>query len=142
MTLEGDRLVADYLAEVERATAGLAPDRRAELLHDLSEHIDTERAELTTETGAGIRTILDRLGDPYTIAVAADAAQTGPRLGMPEPPLEPPAAPQPDRRGLIIVGAIVVAVIVIVGLLACAGTLLATQGRQQGSSAPSSTFMS
>ena len=73
MTELGDRLVADYLAQVQRATADLPPSRRNELVGDLREHIETRRAELPTETEAEVRAILDRLGDPVSIAEEAGA---------------------------------------------------------------------
>lgn len=71
MTDRIDSLVADYLARVSRATAGLAADRRDELVRDLREHIETSRADLPAETEAEVRGILERLGDPAVIARAA-----------------------------------------------------------------------
>ena len=81
-----DRLVDDWLARVEQAAADLPDHRRAELLADLREHITVARADLTTETEAGVRTILERLGDPATIAAEA-------RRHEPDPPPAPPAWP-------------------------------------------------
>jgi uncharacterized membrane protein len=70
-----DGLVEEYLAQIERGIAELPGARRTELLGDLREHIATARAELPVETEAGIRAILDQLGDPEVIAAAAhDAA--------------------------------------------------------------------
>ena len=71
MTERIDSLVADYLAEVSRATAGLPRDRRDELIRDLREHIEAGRAELPDETEHQVREILERLGDPLIIAQAA-----------------------------------------------------------------------
>lgn len=71
MTERNDSLVAEYLARVSRATAGLPADRREELVGDLREHIETSRADLSAETEAEVRGILDRLGDPAVIARAA-----------------------------------------------------------------------
>ncbi|MGW4211737.1 HAAS signaling domain-containing protein [Lentzea sp. NPDC004789] len=71
MTERNDSLVADYLARVSRATAGLPADRRDELARDLREHIEASRADLPAETEAEVRGILDRLGDPAVIARAA-----------------------------------------------------------------------
>lgn len=78
MTQQCDDIVAEYLAQVERAAAELPPHHRNELLRDLREHIDTERAMLATETEAQVRTILDRLGEPDAIAAAADARESLP----------------------------------------------------------------
>lgn len=66
-----DRIVDGYLGLVERALGGLSEAHRAELLGDLREHIEAERAELTSQSEAAIRVILDRLGDPEEIAAAA-----------------------------------------------------------------------
>ncbi|MFI6101116.1 HAAS signaling domain-containing protein [Lentzea sp. NPDC051213] len=71
MSERNDSLVAEYLARVSRATAGLPADRRDELVSDLREHIETSRADLSAETEAEVRGILDRLGDPAAIARAA-----------------------------------------------------------------------
>ena len=85
MTDQHDRMVGEYLDAVRRATVDLPPDRRDDLLADLSEHIATARAELDPETEAGVRDILERLGDPASIAAEARlgappsaAASTGP----------------------------------------------------------------
>jgi uncharacterized membrane protein len=66
-----DQLVRDYLNAVEQALAGLPEARRGELLGDLRDHIAVERAALDMPTEAAIRAILDRLGDPATLAIEA-----------------------------------------------------------------------
>jgi len=66
-----NQLVNGYLGLVERALHGIPESQRVELLNDLSEHIEAERAELPTQSEAAIREILDRLGDPEEIAEAA-----------------------------------------------------------------------
>lgn len=68
-----DRLVAGYLGLVERALDGVPEAHRVELLTDLREHIEAERADLSSESEAAVRGILDRLGDPEEIAAAARA---------------------------------------------------------------------
>ena len=71
----GDRLVADYLQRLERATAGLPPGTGADLLREIREHIADARAAGGTgdraDDEAGVRTVLERLGDPEEIAAAA-----------------------------------------------------------------------
>ncbi|MBW6433794.1 hypothetical protein KZ829_08600 [Actinoplanes hulinensis] len=104
-----DQLVADYLARVGRAAAGLPAGRREELLADLREHIDIARAESGAETEAEIRTILDRLGDPESIVAAADTQTDLPRV--PAAPLPPPYQAAPRRRFPWLVLTIVAAVI-------------------------------
>ncbi|MEU4561622.1 hypothetical protein AB0F72_24845 [Actinoplanes sp. NPDC023936] len=104
-----DNLVADYLARVERAAAGLRPDRREELLRDLREHIAIERAESSDDSETHLRTVLERLGDPEAIAAAADtptgsipapgfAAHGSPATGYPAPG-HAAARPAATRKG-------------------------------------------
>jgi uncharacterized membrane protein len=71
-----DKLVSEYLRRLEEAAAILPPDRRAELLDEITTHIADARA---TEPAAA--TVLDRLGSPADIVRAAAAEQ-----GMPESP--------------------------------------------------------
>ena len=65
-------LVEDYLRRLDAAAAQLSPDRRSELVDGIREHIeDARRAGESDE--AGLRTVLDRLGEPLDIvAVAAE----------------------------------------------------------------------
>jgi len=86
MTDNAQRIVSDYLAAVDNAARDLPPGRRVELVTDLAEHIATARVELTPETEAGLRDILDRLGDPHAIAAEA-------RIQLGLPPAAPARAP-------------------------------------------------
>ena len=127
MTERNDVLVADYLSRISRATAGLPPEQRDELLRDLQEHIDTGRAELDEETEAQVRDILERLGEPSVIARAAaeDAgllpayAGQAPAYAMAPvamPPQVPPSAGQATKRSpipIIITIAVIAVVIVL-----------------------------
>jgi uncharacterized membrane protein len=134
MTNQHDRMVGEYLDAVRRATVDLPPDRRDDLLADLSEHIATARAELDPETEAGVRDILDRLGDPASIAAEA-------RLGTPPPPAAPTApvtpvgTPRTRRNVTLIVAGVVVAVL----LLCCvapAVALIAFSSARVGTGTP------
>ena len=124
MTERNDLLVADYLSRVSRATAGLPPEQRDELLRDLQEHIDSGRAELTVETEARVREILDRLGEPWVSArAAAEDAAPMPYAPPPYAPMPYTPTPEPNTRSkqrshwLLII-----AIAVVVVLLAlCAG---------------------
>jgi len=107
-TDRNDQLVDDWVSAVRRASADLPAEQRDDLLADLREHVAAARAELRPETEADVRTILDRLGDPATIAAEA-------RLGT--PPAEPGR-----RRGRSGASIVLVAVVVIVALL-CAASL-------------------
>src|SRR5262249_4978318 len=70
-----DRLVEDYLGAVSYACRDLPPERRNDLVGDLREHIAAARAVLYQPTEAAVRTILDRLGEPATIAAEALLAE-------------------------------------------------------------------
>lgn len=77
-----DSLVADYLARLEQVASTLPPDRRAELLEGISDHIDAARAAGDADDEAAVRTVLDRLGAPAEIVAAAreDAPPYAPPL--------------------------------------------------------------
>jgi hypothetical protein len=87
---QADQLVEGWLDAVARAASDLPADQRVELLADLREHIAVARADLVPETDNGVRTLLERLGDPATIA--AEARQSGQAT---PPPVPPPAVPPP-----------------------------------------------
>jgi uncharacterized membrane protein len=123
MTNQHDHMVGEYLDAVHRATVDLPPDRRDDLLADLTEHIATARAELDPETEAGVRDILERLGDPASIAAEA-------RLGTPPSPVVPtglavPVKPPHTRRNVTLIVAGVVAAVLLLCCLAPAVALIA-----------------
>ena len=66
-----DALVQDYLRRLDRAAAALPPDRRRDLLEEISEHIAAARASGAGDDEAAVRTVLDRLGEPEEIVAAA-----------------------------------------------------------------------
>lgn len=68
-----DQLVSDYLSRLETAAADLPDARRAELLAEIREHIETARSEGVAADEATTRTMLDQLGEPEEIAAAARA---------------------------------------------------------------------
>jgi uncharacterized membrane protein len=118
MSERNDSLVADYLARVSRATAGLPADRRDELVSDLREHIETSRADLPAETEAEVRGILDRLGDPAVIARAA-AEDVGPSAVLGEASDRSTVKPSRRRRVWLVVailGVIVLLLLIVAAL--------------------------
>lgn len=72
MSGDVDQLVADYLRRLASAASGLPEDRRSELLQEISVHIAEARASTTDADldEAGMRDVLDRLGDPVDIVLA------------------------------------------------------------------------
>jgi len=71
MTTEADALILRYLQQLESQLGDLPANRRQELLDEVQEHIAAARADLEPETGAGVRSLLERLGDPADIAAEA-----------------------------------------------------------------------
>ncbi|MFF5426507.1 MULTISPECIES: HAAS signaling domain-containing protein [unclassified Streptomyces] len=68
-------LAAAYLGSVAREAAALPPERRAELLADLREHIEVSGAGSDEE----VRAVLNRLGDARTVAASALAEEPAAR---------------------------------------------------------------
>ncbi len=84
--MNDDDLVAGYLGRLVQAARQLPPDRRAELIDEIADHIEQARA-VSEASGPGLQDLLRRLGEPEAIAAAAsDSAPDF--LGT----LEPPAA--------------------------------------------------
>lgn len=96
----GERLLSDYFSRLEAAALRLPPDRRADLLEGIAEHVAEARAagELRDETA--VRTLLDRLGEPEEIVAAAGEDASGAGGGWGPPPWGAPAARMvPTRPG-------------------------------------------
>jgi uncharacterized membrane protein len=63
-----ERLVDDYLKQLDSELADLPRLRRKEIVEEISEHIADAWAASPSQGEAEIRTLLDRLGDPAEIA--------------------------------------------------------------------------
>jgi uncharacterized membrane protein len=63
-----DRLVDDYLKQLDRELADLPRPRRREIVEEISEHIAEALTASPSQGEAEVRTLLDRLGDPAEIA--------------------------------------------------------------------------
>jgi hypothetical protein len=87
MTTEVDALILRYLQDLEVELHDLPANRRQELLDEVGEHIAAARAGLDPETEAGVRTMLERLGDPADIAAEArERSGVQPRPPRPSTP--------------------------------------------------------
>ena len=71
MSRAPDELVAAYLESLERALRDLPRARRQEVLDEVADHIDEARGELSGESEADTRNLLERVGDPDEIAAEA-----------------------------------------------------------------------
>jgi uncharacterized membrane protein len=71
MSTAPDKLVERYLKHLEVELDDLPRDRRREIVDEISGHIAEARADLQPETEAGVRNILEGLGDPAEIATDA-----------------------------------------------------------------------
>jgi uncharacterized membrane protein len=66
-----DVLVTEYLQHLRTAAGDLPPDVREELVSNIAEHIATSLAELDNPSESDVRDLLDRLGEPASIAADA-----------------------------------------------------------------------
>ncbi|HZD16116.1 MAG TPA: hypothetical protein VE196_13530 [Pseudonocardiaceae bacterium] len=74
-----DKLVRQYLAQLDMALQGVDASRRDEILSQVHEHIQEGRAELDPDDTASVRTLLARVGDPAAIAAEAGVTPPGSR---------------------------------------------------------------
>jgi hypothetical protein len=68
--VDAEILVRDYLRRLEAEARGLPADRGAELVAEVSEHIELALAEAGRRDEATVRTVLDRLGPVHAIVAA------------------------------------------------------------------------
>jgi hypothetical protein len=99
-TTETDRLVDDYLRRLDAAASHLQRTRRAELLAEIREHIETALGEEDAAGEAAVRNVLERLGSPEEIVEAA------------EPPTEPRR-----RTGALEITAVIALLVPVLGWL-------------------------
>ncbi|HSW42154.1 MAG TPA: hypothetical protein VLM76_06565 [Patescibacteria group bacterium] len=79
--MEADVLVRDYLGRLEAAAWRLAVERRAELVAEVREHIETALTELGRRDEMTVRNVLERLGPPEEIVAAeGEPAAAAPTL--------------------------------------------------------------
>jgi len=90
----GDALCEDYLRRLTAALSDVPVRDREQILAQIRDHLDEARAAVPVESEAGVRDILERLGPPEDIALAAHGESA------------PPPEHRDQRRGL---GALTVA---------------------------------
>ncbi|MHB8499282.1 MAG: HAAS signaling domain-containing protein [Acidimicrobiales bacterium] len=66
-----DGIVERYLGELDAALRGLSPEMRRQMVEDVAGHIAEGRARLDPLDEVGLRSLLDRVGDPEVIAAEA-----------------------------------------------------------------------
>ena len=106
--MNDDDLVAGYLGRLVQAARQLPPDRRAELIDEIADHIEQARA-VTEASGPGLQDLLRRLGEPEAIAAAASdsAGDFAGAFAQPAPAItQPPAGAGPGRRRRLDVAAV------------------------------------
>ena len=75
-----DLLVNDYLDRLDSELADLPRPSRREVIEGIEAHVAEARAELSPGDEAGVRNLLERLGDPAEIA-----AEARERFGVTDP---------------------------------------------------------
>jgi uncharacterized membrane protein len=100
--MNDDDLVAGYLGRLVQAARQLPPDRRADLIDEIADHIEQARAA-SAASGPGLQDLLRRLGEPEAIAAAASdsapdfaGAFTPPAAAMTQSPAS--RGPRRQRR--------------------------------------------
>lgn len=73
-----DELVDRYLARLKARLRDLPASQRRQILQDVADHIAAARRDLDPGDEAGVRAVLERLGDPEAIAAEAGARPPSP----------------------------------------------------------------
>ena len=76
---QADKLVRNYLAQLDAALRGVESSRREEILTEVRGHIEEGRSGLDPDDAASVRALLDRVGDPAAIAAEAGAPSAASR---------------------------------------------------------------
>jgi hypothetical protein len=79
--MDADVLVRDYLGRLEAASWPLAAPRRAELVGEVREHIETALSEAGQRDEVTVRNVLERLGPPEEIVALESSPGGGPSGG-------------------------------------------------------------
>ena len=101
-----DHLVDDYLRRLDKAAASLPPQRRAELVAEIREHVEEALRETDATGEVAVRNVLERIGPPDEIVTAATGS---PAAAHPEG--------APDRAGRLEIAALIALVVPVLGWL-------------------------
>jgi Domain of unknown function (DUF4190) len=71
MDARTDAMVEDYLRRLDAAASTLPPDRRAELVSEIRDHLQEGVRQSGTNDEASVRNLLERLGPPEDIVTEA-----------------------------------------------------------------------
>jgi uncharacterized membrane protein len=96
-----DSIVDEYLHRLDAELVPLSAPRRQQLITEITEHLDEARSQMSTQTGAAVRELLDRVGQPEEIAAETLA--------------DKPERDRTSRRSLVL-GLVGLAVLLAVGL--------------------------
>jgi len=121
---EGDALCEDYLGRLKAALSEVPARDREQILIQIRDHLDEARAALPVQTQDGVQDILDRLGPPEDIALAAHGES------------EPPLSSKRQGRGLIALTAAFALIALGLGVAALTGAFGGGQAPRTQSAPP------
>ena len=84
-TVETDALVEDYLRRLDAAASTLPPDRRAELVSEIRDHLQEGMRQSATNDEVSVRNLLERLGPPEDIVTEAAGPMAPVHRAVPAP---------------------------------------------------------
>jgi hypothetical protein len=80
-----DALVENYLRRLDAAASTLPPDRRAELVSEIRDHLQEGLRQSGTNDEASVRNLLERLGPPEDIVTEAAGPMAPTHHAVPAP---------------------------------------------------------
>jgi len=75
-----NELIDRYLSQLDDALRDVPADRRVQIVEEVANHIAEGRSMLDVEDEVSVQALLDRVGDPATIAEEAGATRTPARV--------------------------------------------------------------
>jgi Domain of unknown function (DUF4190) len=115
-----DALVEDYLRRLDAAASTLPPDRRAELVSEIREHLQEGLRHAGAADEVSVRNLLERLGPPEEIV--AEAADPAP------PASAPVSAPETNSSA---VASVVLGALWLLGIGSVLALIFGYRGRRE-----------